>query len=251
VDVDTVLGRLYALVVPHLTEKQRRLLAGAAAGALGRGGGVRMARLTGLSRPTVYAGVRQLDDPPDPRGRVRRPGGGPKRLVKRQPGLLQALDELIDPDTRGDPSSPLRWTCKSTRQLADALGAQGFQVSDDTVGRLLRQQGYAAAHPKDPGGRPASRPGRAVSVRQPAGQAALGRRPAGRQCGHQEEGTGRPLRQRQPGVAAGGRARAGAGTRLPRQTTGQKNDAEPLCVTCAAIAATGQSVWLQRRGGRC
>jgi hypothetical protein len=142
VDVDAVLGGLYELIAPHLTEKQRRLLAGAAARALGRGGGARMARISGLSRPTVYAGVRELDDPPDPRGRIRRPGGGPKRLVERNPGLLRALDELVDPDTRGDPQSPLRWTCKSTRQLADALAAQGFQVSDDTVGRLLTQQRY-------------------------------------------------------------------------------------------------------------
>jgi Rhodopirellula transposase DDE domain len=73
---------------------------------------------------------------------VRRPGGGPKRLTKRQPSLPSALDALVDPDTRGDPESPLRWTSKSTRELADALGAQGFQVSDDTVGRLLRQQRY-------------------------------------------------------------------------------------------------------------
>jgi hypothetical protein len=63
-------------------------------------------------------------------------------LVERQPGLLAALDALIDPDTRGDPESPLRWTCTSTRGLADALGVQGFQVSDDTVGRLLKQQRY-------------------------------------------------------------------------------------------------------------
>jgi hypothetical protein len=142
VDVDAVLGGLYELVAPHLTEKQRRLLAGAAAKALGRGGGARMARISGLSRPTVYTGVRELDTPPDPGGRIRRPGGGPKRLVQRQPGLLAALDALVDPDTRGDPESPLRWTCKSTRELADALGAQGFQVSDDTVGRLLKQQRY-------------------------------------------------------------------------------------------------------------
>jgi hypothetical protein len=142
VDVDTVLAELFELVAPHLTEKQRRLLAGAAARALGRGGGARMARISGLSRPTVYSGVRELDALPDPGGRIRRPGGGPKHLVQRQPGLLAALDQLVDPDTRGDPESPLRWTCKSTRELADALGAQGFQVSDDTVGRLLKQQGY-------------------------------------------------------------------------------------------------------------
>jgi hypothetical protein len=73
---------------------------------------------------------------------VRGPGGGLKRLTERQPGLLETLDTLVDPSTRGDPTSPLRWTCKSTRQLADALAAQGFQVSDDTVGRLLKQQGY-------------------------------------------------------------------------------------------------------------
>ena len=142
VDIDAVLAELFELVAPHRTEKQRRLLAGAAARALGRGGGARMARISGLSRPTVYAGGRELDAPPDPRGRVRGPGGGPRRLVERQPGLLSALDELVDPDTRGDPESPLRWTCKSTRQLADALGTQGFQASDDTVGRLLKQQGY-------------------------------------------------------------------------------------------------------------
>jgi transposase len=133
---------MYVLLAPHLTEKQRRLLAGAAARALGRGGGARMARISGLSRPTVYSGVRELDERPDPGGRVRRAGGGPKRLVERQPGLLAALEALVDPDTRGDPESPLRWTCKSTRELADALGAQGFQVSDDTVGRLLKQQRY-------------------------------------------------------------------------------------------------------------
>jgi hypothetical protein len=142
VDVDVVVAGLYELVAPHLTEKQRRLLAGAAARALGRGGGARMARLSGLSRPTVYAGVRELDDRPDPRGRVRRPGGGPKRLTERDPGLLKALEELVDPDTRGDPQSPLRWTCKSTAQLAQALTAAGHPVSDDTVGRLLRAQGY-------------------------------------------------------------------------------------------------------------
>jgi transposase len=142
VDVDTVLAGLYELIAPHLTEKQRRLLAGAGARALGRGGGARMARISGLSRPTVYAGVRELEERPDPGGRVRRRGGGPRRRTMADPGLLAALDTLVDPDTRGDPDSPLRWTCKSTRELAEALTAQGHPVSDDTVGRLLKQQGY-------------------------------------------------------------------------------------------------------------
>ena len=137
-----MLAGLYELVAPHLTEKQRRLLAGAGARALGHGGGARMARISGLSRPTVYAGVRELEERPDPGGRIRRPGGGPKRRTTSDPGLLAALDALVDPDTRGDPDSPLRWTCKSTRELAEALTAQGHPVSDDTVGRLLKQQGY-------------------------------------------------------------------------------------------------------------
>jgi hypothetical protein len=74
-------------------------------------------------------------------GRIRQ-HEGPKRLRERDPGLLQALDRLIDPDTGGDPESPLRWTCKSTRALAETLTAKGHPVSDDTVGRLLKQQGY-------------------------------------------------------------------------------------------------------------
>ena len=141
-DLDTVLATLFDLIAPHLNERQRRLLLGAGARALGRGGGARMARLSGMSRPTVYAGVRELDEPPDPHGRIRRPGGGPKRLQDTDPDLVEALDRLVDPDTRGHPCSPLRWTTKSTRELAEALTAQGHPVSDDTVGRLLKQQGY-------------------------------------------------------------------------------------------------------------
>jgi transposase len=133
---------VFARILPHLGERQRRLLCGAVAGALGHGGVTRVAELAAVSVPTVLGGARELDDPPDPYGRTRREGGGPKRLADTQPGLLEALDRLVDPDTRGDPESPLRWTCKSTRQLADALCAQGFKVSDDTVGRLLKEQGY-------------------------------------------------------------------------------------------------------------
>jgi hypothetical protein len=140
--LDGVLAKMLDRVLPHLGERQRRLVCGALAGALGHGGVTRVAELAGLSIPTVLRGGSELDDPPDPYGRTRREGGGPTPLVERQPGLLQALDQLVDPDTRGDPESPLRWTTKSTRHLAEALGAQGFQVSDDTIGRLLKQQGY-------------------------------------------------------------------------------------------------------------
>ncbi|HYN17913.1 MAG TPA: ISAzo13 family transposase, partial [Actinomycetes bacterium] len=133
--------------MPHLGERSRRLLCGAVAGALGHGGVTRVAELAEVSVPTVIRGARELDDPPDPYGRTRRAGGGPKRAVERQRGLLQALDRLVDPDTRGDPTSPLRWTCKSTRHLAEVLGAQGFQVSDDTIGRLLREQATGCSAP--------------------------------------------------------------------------------------------------------
>jgi Rhodopirellula transposase DDE domain len=133
---------MFAKILPHLGERSRRLLCGAVARALGYGGVTRTAELAGVSVPTVIRGATELDQPPDPYGRARRPGGGPRPMEDRQPGLLAALDRLVDPDTRGDPESPLRWTCKSTRELADALVAQGFQVSDDTVGRLLKQQRY-------------------------------------------------------------------------------------------------------------
>jgi hypothetical protein len=141
VDLDEVLAATFTLVAPHLTERQRRLLLGAAARALGYGGVSRVARLATASRPTVRRGAAELDQPGDPRGRIRQ-HDGPKRRRDTDPGLLQALDRLVDPDTRGDPDSPLRWTCKSTRELAQALTAQGHPVSDDTVGRLLREQGY-------------------------------------------------------------------------------------------------------------
>jgi hypothetical protein len=141
VDLDEVLAATFSLVGPHLTERQRRLLLGAAARALGYGGVSRVARLAEASRPTVRRGAVELDQPADPRGRIRQ-HQGPKRLRDRDPGLLEMLDRLVEPDTRGDPESPLRWTCKSTRELAQALTAAGHPVSDDTVGRLLEQQGY-------------------------------------------------------------------------------------------------------------
>ena len=140
-DLDEVLAATFTLVAPHLTERQRRLLFGAAARALGYGGVSRVARLAEASRPTVRRGAAELDQPADPRGRIRQ-HEGPKRRRDTDPGLLQALDRLVEPDTRGDPDSPLRWTCKSTRELAQALTAAGHPVSDDTVGRLLREQGY-------------------------------------------------------------------------------------------------------------
>jgi hypothetical protein len=143
VDLDDVLATAFARALPHLTERQQRLVLGAFAESLGHGGVTRVADLTGSTRPTVRRGMAELDATPDPAGRVRAPGGGPRRLRDRDPGLLDALDALVSPDSRGDPESPLRWTTKSLRHLAETLTAQGHSVSPATVGRLLQQEGYS------------------------------------------------------------------------------------------------------------
>src|SRR5262249_2854873 len=125
-----------------LNERQRRLWAGAEARALGRGGITLVSRATGLSRPTLHKALSELKSPPLAEGRVRRKGGGRKPLRERDPELEAALDALVDPDSRGDPMSPLRWTCKSTGQLALALTRGGHPVSADAVGTMLKEAGY-------------------------------------------------------------------------------------------------------------
>jgi hypothetical protein len=141
--VDAAQRRIAALS-PELTERQRRLLLGAEARELGRGGVSALARAVGVSRSTVAKGVAEVAAPqPLPTGRSRRPGGGRKRLADTDADLVAALDALVDPATRGDPGSPLRWTCKSTRQLARALTAAGHPVGERTVAALLRAEGYS------------------------------------------------------------------------------------------------------------
>jgi len=125
----------------RLSERQRRLWAAAEARALGYGGVSLVARLTGVSRRAIHAGLRELDDPPP--GRDRRPGGGGKPLEAAQPGLPAALDALVEPTSRGDPVSPLRYACKSVRHLAEALRGQGFRVGRQKVSELLAGLGYS------------------------------------------------------------------------------------------------------------
>ena len=134
---------LFSFMFAHLDEKQRRLLAGSAARALGRGGTTFVANASGMSRNTVIGGTREVDADLEPSERVRREGGGRPRLIDADPDLLLNLDDLVEPDARGDPMSPLRWTLKSTRQLAKALGDMGHKVSSWTVGQLLHQMGYS------------------------------------------------------------------------------------------------------------
>ena len=129
---------------PHLNELQRRTLLGVEARELGWGGVSAVARVAGGARSTVTIAVAELETPPVvAEGRSRRPGGGRKSAAAKDPGLVSALDALVDPVTRGDPESPLRWTCKSTRQLATALTALGHPVSERTVAGLLHDAGYS------------------------------------------------------------------------------------------------------------
>ena len=141
-DSGAAVAERFAAISPHLNERQRRLWAGAEARALGRGGITLVSRATGLSRPTLHKALSELKSPPLAEGRVRRKGGGRKPLRERDLELEAALDALVDPDSRGDPMSPLRWTCKSTGQLALALTRGGHPVSADTVGTMLKEAGY-------------------------------------------------------------------------------------------------------------
>jgi hypothetical protein len=138
-----VLAAKFAVIFPHLDERQRRLLLGAEARALGHGGIRLVARAAGVREATVSLGVDELEAGAEPLGRARRPGGGRKRAADVDPGLRPALLALVEPQERGDPMSPLRWTVKSTRNLADELTRQGHKVGADTVGDLLRAEGFS------------------------------------------------------------------------------------------------------------
>ena len=144
----------YQRLRPLMNERMRRQWAACEALALARGGVAAVAKATGLSRTTIWAGMRALQQPqggtgePLPAERSRAPGGGRHPLVDTEPTLLQNLEALVEPTTRGDPQSPLRWTCKSTRQLAKELQRQGHPVSYRTVAALLHALEYSLQAPR-------------------------------------------------------------------------------------------------------
>ena len=140
---EQALKQKVAQLWPHLDERARRLFAANEARHLGHGGVSVLSRVSGLSRVTITKGLRELDAPPLPVGRVRRLGGGRLALVVRDPDLPAALEVLVEPLTRGDPESPLRWTSKSTRALAAELTAQQHPVSHEKVAQLLRALDYS------------------------------------------------------------------------------------------------------------
>ncbi|MQA91564.1 MAG: ISAzo13 family transposase [Gemmatimonas sp.] len=140
-----ILRAKYKALAPVLNERSRRLWAATEARAMGYGGIARVERATGISRATIERGLEELarDQPPLEADRVRRPGGGRKRAVEKDPGLMTDLDALVEPTTSGTPDSALRWTSKSVRRLAGELNAMGHRISYRSVDTLLRESGYS------------------------------------------------------------------------------------------------------------
>ena len=197
----------YEALFPLLDERLRRLWAATEARALGTGGITVVCKATKLSRTTVRNGIRELDEgiPPEDTERIRRPGAGRKRVEDTNPELVVTMELLIEPLTRGDPESPLRWTCKSLRKLSSELRELGFKVTPGEVGELLRGLGYSlqsnrktrdgADHPDRNAPVPTHRP---QGPRLPSPRAARDLRR------HQEEGVDRRLQERRPRVVSEG-----------------------------------------------
>lgn len=145
-DDEEAIRRRFEILAPHLDERTRRLTAAAEAEAIGFGGVALVARATGYSRLTLRRGIKELkaapESPPDGR-KIRRPGGGRKRTVDTDLTLRADLEKLVQPTERGEPESPLRWTCKSVRRLADELKRMGHQTSHRMVAEMLHEMGYS------------------------------------------------------------------------------------------------------------
>ena len=140
----TGIKKRFSVLSRLLDERSRRLVAGAESLALERGGISAVSRATGISRPVIRQGIAELKNPNTAwSGRVRRPGGGRKRIAEKDRAIMRDLEKLVEPITRGDPESPLRWTCKSVRHLAEELNRQGQAISYPIVAELLRELGYS------------------------------------------------------------------------------------------------------------
>ena len=229
---------------PLLDERGRRRWAATEARAIGRGGIERVFQATGIARSTVRAGLQELGatqsqgPPAAPAGRQRRAGGGRKRLSEQDPDLRTALEQLVEPLTRGDPTSPLRWTCKSATKLAAQLQAEGHPVSERTVNRMLHELGYrlqtnrktleGRQHPdRDTQFAHINERCQAFQVQGQPGD--IGR--------HEEEGIDRPVPQRRARMATAGAAGGGEGVRLPGQGVGQGD-------SIRGVRLGGQAGWV-------
>ena len=222
VQSEEALAAKFAALLPHLDERQRRLVMGAEARALGHGGIKTVARAAGTSAVTVSRGVDELEAGGKPLGRTRKPGGGRKPATQTDPGLGAALLALVEPGSRGDPESPLRWTTKSLRRpgsgagrrRAPGVGAHGGQAAQ---GRGVQSAGQRQDHR----GRPASRSRRPVPLPQRPGPRPHRHRRPGDQRRHQKEGAGRTVQKWWAGMASARRAGAGQRTRFHGQAAGQ------------------------------
>jgi transposase len=142
-DLEASIIEKYTAIALVLDERVRRLWAAAGSRAIGYGGDALVSSATGLARETIRKGRREIEQGVEATGRVRRAGAGRPGIEQAQPGVKAALEQLVDPLRRGDPTSPLRWTCKSKAKLAAALSKSGWTVSATTVGRLLHELGYS------------------------------------------------------------------------------------------------------------
>ena len=212
VELEATIVAKYAAVSPVLDERSRRRWAGCrvcghrlwrgCAGVVGHGSGP----------GDAPEGPREITQGGTPTGRIRRPGAGRPRLEQRQPGLLAALEGLVDPLTRGDPTSPLRWTCKSRAKLASGLAQQGWRVSSTTVGRLLHQLGYRlqSARKRQEGTSHPDRNAQFEHINATADSFLAEGQPV-ISVDTKEEGAGRELQEWRAGMAAEGHAAGGAG----------------------------------------
>jgi hypothetical protein len=142
-DTEACLREKLLQIWPHLNERSRRLVAAAEAVQLGHGGISLVSRASGLSRVTITKGISELGDETVPVTRIRREGAGRPSLISIAPALPEILEALVEPLTRGDPESPLRWTCKSTRTLARELANQDHPLSHEKVAQILRSLNYS------------------------------------------------------------------------------------------------------------
>ena len=217
----------WEVLSPHLNERQRRLLLAAEARLLGHGGVRAVAQVAGVSETTVRTGVFELEEGQDPfpDGRARRRGGGRKSAGELDAGLVPALLALVEPDERGDPESPLRWTTKSLRHLATELTRQGRPVSAPTAGRLLRGAGFSLqANAKTlEGAQHRDRDAQFRYINERVKEHQAGGEPVVSVDTKKREQLGR-LPMAGPGVAAPGRAGEGRGSLLLHRAGGGAGD---------------------------
>src|SRR5580704_1432094 len=142
-DISAIAAR-YEALTPVLDERTRRLLAAAESQAIGKGGISAVSQATGISRPVIRQGIAELKNPASlVSGRIRRKGGGRKKAIDKDASLKSDLQDLLESTTRGDPEAPLRWTCKSVRQLTAELTRMKHQISHQVVADLLHALGYS------------------------------------------------------------------------------------------------------------